>query len=99
MIIMPDPTSPAYPAVDERMISRSPTEESLNGFFSDYSSVSIVSVPSSEDEADTTLWEESRAQGRATFKEICGQADHVAEHASTLMDYVLLYDDNTSEEE
>ncbi|KAG6878131.1 hypothetical protein C0993_011845 [Termitomyces sp. T159_Od127] len=100
MIIMPNPTtSPASPAVDERTNSRSPTEESFDDYLSDSSSVSIVSVPSSEDETDTTLWEESRAQGPTTSTGSGVQANHVTEHTSTAMDYVLLYDDNTSEEE
>ncbi|KNZ80634.1 hypothetical protein J132_04876 [Termitomyces sp. J132] len=104
IIIMPNPTSPPSPVADEQTISRSLTtdiEDSLDDYLSDSSSVSIVSMPSSEDEADATLWEESRTQDCATSPEIRVQAtaDHVVEHASTAMDYVLLYDDNTSEEE
>ncbi|KAG6919025.1 hypothetical protein DXG01_009735 [Tephrocybe rancida] len=104
VIIMPDPTSPPSPGAIERAISRSPTvdtEDDSDDYLSDSSSVSIVSMPSSEDDADITLWAESRAQGRNTPVEDRAQttAAHVAEHSSQAMDYVLLYDDNTSEEE
>ncbi|KAG6873861.1 hypothetical protein C0995_010473 [Termitomyces sp. Mi166 len=100
MIIMPDPTSPPSLVADERTVSTVDIEDSSDDYFSDSSSVSIVSM-SSEDEADATLWEESRAHGRAISTEIRVEASvhHPAEHASTAMDYVLLYDDNTSEEE
>ncbi|KAG6889487.1 hypothetical protein C0992_004992 [Termitomyces sp. T32_za158] len=99
VIIMPNPICPASPAVDEQTSSRSPTEheESFDDYLSDFSSVSIVSVPSSEDESDTTLWEASR--GHATSSGVHVQADHAAEPSSTAMDYVLIYDDNTSEED
>jgi hypothetical protein len=96
IIVMPDPTSPqASPSLpsSERIVSRSPTihtEQTSDDGVSDSDSVSLISMPSSEDEEDVALWADSRA--RAT-------ADYVAEHASQAMEYVLLYDDNTSEEE
>ncbi|KAF8078982.1 hypothetical protein FPV67DRAFT_1404995 [Lyophyllum atratum] len=95
IIVMPDPTlpreSPTSPS-SERVVSRSPTiltEEASDDGVSDSDSVSLISMPSSEDEEDAVLWADSRA--RAT-------ADYVAEHTQA-MEYVLLYDDNTSEEE
>ncbi|KAG6842451.1 hypothetical protein C0991_007581 [Blastosporella zonata] len=104
MIIMPDPPSPASLATDDRAILRSPandTEENSDDYFSDSSSVSLVSMPSSEDEADATLWTESRLQTgfSSAGNRAQATADYVAEHGSQAMDYVLLYDDNTSEEE
>lgn len=97
VVIMPDPTlsqtSPSAPAVD-RTISSSPTihteQLSDDDALSDSSSISLISVTSSEDEEDAGLWQASRAQATA---------DYVAEHRSNALDYVLLYDDNTSEEE
>ncbi|KAG6845365.1 hypothetical protein H0H87_010474 [Tephrocybe sp. NHM501043] len=104
MIIMPDPTSPPSPTANERAISRSSTidtEDISDDYLSDSSSVSLVSIPSSEDEADATLWAESRRQDRLLSANDRSQvtAEYVAELASQAMDYVLLYDDNTSEEE
>jgi hypothetical protein len=52
---------------------------------SDSSSVSLVSPPFSEDE-DDQLWEASRAH-------------EAAESVARNMEYVLLYDDNTSDED
>lgn len=53
---------------------------------SDTSSISLVSALFSEDE-DAQLWEASRGH------------DASVESAAQNMEYVLLYDDNTSEEE
>ncbi|KAF9469784.1 hypothetical protein BDZ94DRAFT_1286368 [Collybia nuda] len=52
---------------------------------SDGSSVSLISMPSSED-LDDTVWEDSRSQV-------------TVEQVSQAMEYVLLYDDNTSDED
>jgi next-to-BRCA1 protein 1 len=55
---------------------------------SDTDSVSLMSVPSS-DEDDDSAWEDSRSQ-------VVGAA---AAQARTGMEYVVLYDDSTSDEE
>ncbi|KAF5385350.1 hypothetical protein D9615_001201 [Tricholomella constricta] len=89
LIVMPDPTLPQAPSSDG-MVSRSPTLRTDDDALSDSSSVSLVSVPSSEDEEDTALWAASRAQATS---------HSVAEHTSQATDYVLMYDDDTSEEE
>jgi next-to-BRCA1 protein 1 len=52
---------------------------------SDNSSVSLISMPSSE-EVDDAVWEDSRSQV-------------TVEQVSQAMEYVLLYDDNTSSDE
>lgn len=52
---------------------------------SDDSSVSLISMPSSED-IDDAIWEDSRSQV-------------TVEQVSQAMEYVLLYDDNTSDED
>lgn len=53
---------------------------------SDSSSVSMVSIPSSDDEDDAALWADSRTQATAGY-------------VPEAMEYVLLYDDNTSDED
>ena len=54
---------------------------------SDSSSVSLVSAPFSEEDEDDRLWEASRAH------------DPSVENVTQNMEYVLLYDDNTSDED
>ncbi|GLB35809.1 hypothetical protein LshimejAT787_0300970 [Lyophyllum shimeji] len=95
IIVMPDPTSPrASPSapLSERSQSTSPpinTEATLDDAASDSDSVSLISLPSSEDEDDAALWADSRERV---------PVDRVVNRAQA-MEYVLLYDDNTSEDE
>ncbi|KAG6830905.1 hypothetical protein H0H92_014056 [Tricholoma furcatifolium] len=98
-IIMPDLPSPRSSAAEESMAS-TPTvgvDDMSDNDFSDDSSVSLLSMDTSEDEAD---WAESRAQAPAVTNPTQETNDHVPGPASqTAMDYVLLYDDNTSDED
>jgi next to BRCA1 gene 1 protein len=66
---------------------RSHGDASSDDDMSDTSSVSLVSAPFSEEDEDAGLWEASRAHEVAV--------ESVAQN----MEYVLLYDDNTSEED
>ena len=68
------------------------TDDSISEIGSDSSSVSLISMPSSpSDDEDDALFHDSRSQTTA---------DRVAAAATTSsMDYVMLYDDNSSSEE
>lgn len=91
----PSPTTaPATPATQVPAISASGAstlimsdDDNISESGSDASSISLISMPSSEDE-DAAVWEDSRSQ---TSAERAAQAG--------AMDYVLLYDENSSSEE
>ncbi|KAG6837315.1 hypothetical protein H0H93_011410 [Arthromyces matolae] len=92
-MLMPDPTL-SHTLANE--LIRSPTvdtEDSFDDTLSDSSSVSVVSMMCSEDDVDDTLWAESRVQGQGISTE------NDATHPSSGLDYVLLYDENTSDED
>jgi len=69
------------------------------------SDISLVSMPSSSDDEDEALWHDTRSQ---TTAELAAAARAAAGSLAasprapgstvTAMDYVVLYDDNTSEE-
>jgi next-to-BRCA1 protein 1 len=65
---------------------RGNSDTSSEDDMSDSSSVSLVSAPFSEEDEDDRLWEASRAH-------------EAAESVAQNMEYVLLYDDNTSDED
>ena len=68
------------------------TDDSISEMDSDSGSVSLISMPSSpSDDEDEALFHDSRSQ----------TADRVAAATATTsgMDYVMLYDDNSSSEE
>ena len=71
------------------------TDDSISEIFSDNSSVSLISMPSSpSDDEDEGLFHDSRSQTTAD------RAAAIAAAAPTSgMDYVMLYDDNSSSEE
>jgi hypothetical protein len=88
IIVMPDmsaqpPVSAPPSDYDSSSASVKDTDEEDD--MSDASSVSMVSFSGSDDE-DAGLWADSRREVRA-------------EPASPPMEYVLLYDDNTSDED
>lgn len=69
------------------------TDDGISEIDSDSSSVSLISMPSSpSDDEDEALFHDSRSQTTA---------DRVAAATATTsgMDYVMLYDDNSSSEE
>ena len=69
------------------------TDDSISEMDSDSGSVSLISMPSSpSDDEDEALFHDSRSQTTA---------DRVAAATATTsgMDYVMLYDDNSSSEE
>ena len=69
------------------------TDDSISEMDSDSGSVSLISMPSSpSDDEDEALFHDSRSQTTA---------DRVADATATTsgMDYVMLYDDNSSSEE
>jgi len=66
--------------------SQPPTDDAASDCGSDGSSIELVSVPSSEDEDEPAMWEDSRSHA-------------AVDRTRTAMEYVLLYDDNSSSEE
>lgn len=67
------------------------TDDGISEIGSDSSSVSLISIPSSpSDDDDEALFHDSRSQTTA---------DRAAAVATSGMDYVMLYDDNSSSEE
>ncbi|RDB28832.1 hypothetical protein Hypma_015902 [Hypsizygus marmoreus] len=90
IIVMPDMSSqaaaPAVPSEDGVTPASTVLTDMSDDGVSDSSSVSLVSMPSSDEEDDPTLWADSRAQA-------------TAEYVTQAMEYVMLYDDNTSSEE
>jgi len=87
---MPDiPQAPAQDLPEDRNTDGATAEQrddTDEDDMSDSSSVSMVSLPTSDDEEDAALWTDSRRQV-------------TTEHAFQGTDYVLLYDDNTSDED
>ena len=85
---MPDIPQPAQDLPGDRNTDGATTEhldDTDEDDVSDSSSVSMVSLPTSDDE-DAALWTDSRRQV-------------TTEHGFPGADYVLLYDDNTSDED
>lgn len=72
-------------------------DDSISDVGSDASSISLISMPASDDE-DVAVWEDSRSQ---TTAERVAQttAEREAQAQTGAMDYVLLYDENSSSEE
>ena len=70
------------------------TDDSISEIGSDSSSVSLISMPSSpSDDEDDALFHDSRSQITVD------QAAAVTANPASGMDYVMLYDDNSSSEE
>jgi len=83
MVIEGPPATSTSPAI----ASLPQTDDTVSDDGSDGSSVSLISVPSSDDDDDPAIWEDSRS--------------HVvllppADRARAAMEYVVLYDDSSS---
>jgi next-to-BRCA1 protein 1 len=104
-IIMPDASSSAQrsehvPSTTVHSLSATSTivtEDNVSDIGSDSSSVSLISMPSSpSDDEDEALFHDSRSQ---TMAERASALPAAPTAATSGMDYVMLYDDNSSSEE
>ncbi|KAF8167336.1 hypothetical protein B0H34DRAFT_681448 [Crassisporium funariophilum] len=74
------------------------TDDNLSDAGSDNSSISLISMPSSpSDDEDEALWHDSRSQ--TTAERAAAAAASAAGTPASAMDFVMLYDDNSSSEE
>jgi len=102
-IIMPTASSaPRSHQVASTTIRSGPTsltstEDNISDAGSDISLISMPSSPS--DSEDETLWHDSRSQTTAELAAAAAAAASAPATPSSAIDYVLLYDDNSSEEE
>jgi next to BRCA1 gene 1 protein len=69
-------------------VSRLTLEDAVSDDGSDASSVSLISVPSSEDVEDDEVWQDSRSHVLVTSPE----------RARAALEYVVLYDESSEEE-
>jgi len=81
------PFTSTAPGSSVTVFSKLRSNSDFEDDMSDTSSVSLVSASLSEEDEDARMWEASRAHA--------GSVEDVAQN----MEYVLLYDDNTSEED
>jgi next to BRCA1 gene 1 protein len=74
------------------------TDDTVSEIGSDSSSVSLISMPSSpSDDEDEALFHDSRSQ--TTAERAAAAAAAASATPTSGMDYVMLYDDNSSSEE
>ncbi|KAJ3496639.1 hypothetical protein NLJ89_g10455 [Agrocybe chaxingu] len=106
-IIMPTPPSvphtehpPSLTAHTHSTQTTSVVSTAMEDNMSDAGSdISLISMPSSSEDEDEALWHDTRSQATTELAAAgTTRANASPSHASA-MDYVLLYDDNSSEDE
>jgi len=103
-IIMPNLSSPqagqhvpsATIDTESTRMSLTSTDDNISDAGSDISLISLPSSPS--DDEDEMLWHDSRSQTTAE-RAVAAARSVQTRNSTSAMDYVLLYDDNSSSEE
>ena len=96
------PSETAHSVTESAPASVSSIDDSISDAGSD---VSLISMPSSSDDEDEALWHDTRSQTTAELAAAAAREAAASSAASprapgstvTAMDYVVLYDDNSSE--
>jgi len=89
---VPSETAPSV--TESAPTSMASTDDNISDAGSD--DISLISMPSSSDDEDEALWHDTRSQTTAELA-AAAAAQAAASPRAAAMDYVLLYDDNSSE--
>jgi len=89
---VPSETAPSV--TESAPASMTSTDDNISDAGSD--DISLISMPSSSDDEDEALWHDTRSQTTAELA-AAAAAQAAASPRAASMDYVLLYDDNSSE--